>query len=138
MKQEQPTRSEIDLDLALVATSLQLAPLTYRRLDAAVTALRAELEQVKQARDAAIREVGKVRRELGTAESENKRLREALELATKNSLELVTRLAKLREALEKTVWRFRFDFPTDPYCQLCGVGQKWAKKHGHEKSCIFA
>ena len=46
-------------------------------------------------------------------------------------------LSALRAALEKTVWRDRDQFPTDPYCVLCGAGQAWASKHGHQTGCAL-
>ncbi len=42
------------------------------------------------------------------------------------------------EALEKSLWRPRAQFPSNPYCALCGVGRNWAIDHGHEKDCLIA
>jgi len=47
-------------------------------------------------------------------------------------------IVTLREALERVVWRERSNFPDNPYCVLCGVGQKWAAVHGHESNCALA
>ncbi len=44
---------------------------------------------------------------------------------------------KLREALDKMVWRERPEFPGDPYCQLCGAGYRWSRRHGHQDKCAL-
>jgi hypothetical protein len=44
----------------------------------------------------------------------------------------------LRDALQSLVWRFRAQFPNDPYCVFCGTGQSWANKHGHQPTCPLA
>ena len=68
-------------------------------------------------------------------------LSEAADAITELHVALVAAKVKLAgayEALEKTVWRQRTQFPDDPYCELCGAGQKWASEHGHEPECALA
>lgn len=63
-------------------------------------------------------------------------LRQYYEMASR-ACQLERENAKLRAALEQTVWHDRPEFPGDPYCVLCGAGQKWAKKHGHQDQCAL-
>jgi Uma2 family endonuclease len=36
---------------------------------------------------------------------------------------------------EREPWRFREQFPSDPYCVHCGTGKEWSEIHGHMPKC---